>query len=84
MKSSRVSGDGRDEGDPRKTARWRQQKYFAQHSGPDWSFFGEMWDDDGQPSKIWLLRASRTPIKRHIKLKGDANPYDPAYEIYFE
>jgi RNA-directed DNA polymerase len=69
---------------PRKTARWRKQKYFAQHSGQDWSFFGEMWDDDGQPSKIWLLRASNTPIKRHIKVKGDANPYDPAYETYFE
>ena len=65
---------------PGKTARWRKQKYFAQHSGQDWSFFGEMWDDDGPR----LLRASSTPIKRHIKVKGDANPYDPAYETYFE
>jgi RNA-directed DNA polymerase len=69
---------------PGKTARWRKQKYFAQHKGQDWSFFGEMWDDDGQPSEIWLLRASNTPIKRHIKVQGDANPYDPAYETYFE
>ena len=69
---------------PGKTARWRKQKYFAQHNGQDWSFFGEMWDDDGQPSKIWLLRASSTAIKRHIKVRADANPYDPAYETYFE
>jgi RNA-directed DNA polymerase len=69
---------------PGKTARWRKRKYFAQHSGQDWSFFGEMWDDDGQPSKIWLLRASSTSIKRHIKVRADANPYDPAYETYFE
>ena len=69
---------------PRKPAYWRKQKYFAQHSGRDWSFFGEMRTDDGQPSKIWLLRASSTPIKRHIKIQGDANPYDPAYETYFE
>jgi len=69
---------------PRKPARWRKQKYFAQHSGQDWSFFGEAWDGDGQPSKIWLLRASSTPIKRHTKIQGDANPYDPAYETYFE
>jgi len=69
---------------PGKPARWRKQKYFAQHSGQNWSFFGETWSDDGQPSKIWLLRASSTPIKRHTKIQGDANPYDPAYETYFE
>jgi RNA-directed DNA polymerase len=68
---------------PRKTARWRKQKYFAQHHGPDWSFFGETWNDDGQPNKIWLLRASNTPIKRHVKVRADANPYDPACETYF-
>src|SRR5437016_2310073 len=67
-----------------KPARWRKKKYFAQHGGQDWSFFGEVLDDDGRPSNIWLLRASSTPIKRHIKIQGDANPYDPAYEIYFE
>jgi RNA-directed DNA polymerase len=69
---------------PGKTARWRKQKYFSQHCGQDWSFFGELWDDDGQPSKIWLLHARNTPIKRHVKVQGDANPYDPAYERYFE
>jgi len=69
---------------PRKPARWRKQKYFAHRGGQDWSFFGEAWDGDRQPSKIWLLRASSTPIKRHTKIKGDANPYDPAYETYFE
>jgi hypothetical protein len=42
-----------------------------------------MWDDEGQPSRIWLFHASNTPIKRHIKVKGDANPYDLAYETYF-
>jgi RNA-directed DNA polymerase len=24
------------------------------------------------------------PIKRHVKVKGEANPYDPTYETYFE
>ena len=61
----------------RKPARWRKQKYFAQHKGQDWSFFGEMWDDDGQPNKIWLLRASNTPIKRHIKVKATRIPTTP-------
>ena len=50
----------------------------------DWSFFGETCDDEGQPSQVWLRHARSTPIKRHVKVKGDANPYDPAYETYFE
>jgi hypothetical protein len=33
---------------------------------------------------VWLYRAKSTPIKRHIKVQGEANPYDPAYETYFE
>jgi RNA-directed DNA polymerase len=69
---------------PNKNTRWRKQKYFALHRGHDWSFFGEMCDDEGQPSQVWLCHARSTPIKRHVKVKGDANPYDPAYETYFE
>src|SRR5258708_33229784 len=42
------------------------------------------WDDEGQPSLVWLRHARSTLIRRQVKVKGDANPYDPAYEIYFE
>lgn len=31
-----------------------------------------------------LVRASDTPIRRHRKIKGEANPYDPEWEEYFE
>ena len=33
---------------------------------------------------IRLFRASQIKIKRHIKIKQDANPFDPEWEIYFE
>jgi RNA-directed DNA polymerase len=69
---------------PHKNTRWRKQKYFVSHRGRDWSFFGETCDDEGQPSQVWLFHARSIPIKRHVKVKGDANPYDPAYETYFE
>jgi len=62
---------------PGKTACWRKQKYFALHGGRTWSFFAEMWDDDGQPCKIWLLCTNSTPIKRHVKVRVAANPYTP-------
>ena len=28
--------------------------------------------------------AAATPIQQHIKVKQGANPYDPAWEVYFE
>jgi RNA-directed DNA polymerase len=33
---------------------------------------------------VRLFRASSVPIRRHTKIKGDANPYDPQWEPYFE
>ena len=43
----------------------------------------ETWDDEGQTNKVWPHYAKSTPITRHVKVKGEANPYDPAYETYF-
>jgi RNA-directed DNA polymerase len=43
-----------------------------------------MCDDQGQPFKVRLLLARDTPIRRHVKVKSEANPYDLAYETYFE
>jgi RNA-directed DNA polymerase len=69
---------------PNKSPRWFKPKYFAQRGNRDWSFFGETCDDEGQTEKVWLHYAKSTPIKRHVKVKGEANPYDPTYETYFE
>jgi len=69
---------------PNKDPRWLKQKYFERHRGRDWFFFGETWDEEGQPTKVRMLLASRIPIKRHVKVRSEANPYDPAYETYFE
>jgi RNA-directed DNA polymerase len=67
-----------------KSPRWFKPKYFERRGNRDWSFFGETCDDEGRPTKIWLYYAKSTPIKRHVKVKGEANPYDPTYETYFE
>jgi RNA-directed DNA polymerase len=69
---------------PKKSPGWLKQKYFEQQGHNNWIFFGESCDDDGIPHKMRLLFASRTPIRRHVKVKGEANPYDPTYETYFE
>ena len=69
---------------PNKSPRWFKPRYFAHRGNRDWSFFGETCDDEGQTNKVWLHYAKSTPIKRHVKVKGEANPYDPTYETYFE
>jgi len=68
----------------KKSPGWLKQKYFERQGGNSWIFFGESCDNEGIPHKVRLLLASRTPIQRHVKVKGEANPYNPACEPYFE
>lgn len=65
---------------PKKTVAWMEEHYFTTKGDNHWMFYGT--DEEGR--KIYLYRASSTPIERHIKVKGAATPYDPAYEVYFE
>jgi RNA-directed DNA polymerase len=71
---------------PNKSAAWLRQRYFARFGKTSWDFscFSE---DDASPSgkrRLSLHQASSTAITRHIKLKAEANPFDPAWELYFE
>jgi hypothetical protein len=68
----------------KKSPGWLKQKYFERQGGNNWIFFGESCDNEGIPHKVRLLLASGTPIQRHVKVKSEANPYDPACEPYFE
>lgn len=64
---------------PTKRWQWVKQKYFPQASGRAWSFRGEV---DGKRHYLFKMRS--VPIKRHIKIKAEANPFDPEWELYFE
>jgi len=39
---------------------------------------------DGKPLVLSLCRAFDIPVRRHIKIKGEANPFDPKFRTYFE
>ncbi len=41
-------------------------------------------DAKGKPRDVRLFHASSVPIRRYTKIKGEANPYDPTWEPYFE
>ncbi len=67
-----------------KGARWVRNKYFKTVGTQHWVFYGEIAKPKGETQEVRLFTAAKMPIKRHIKIKGQANPYDPRWEIYFE
>jgi RNA-directed DNA polymerase len=39
---------------------------------------------DGKPIWLRLVNPAETKIRRHLKVKADANPFDPQWRAYFE
>ena len=66
---------------PNKNRSWIKEKYFKSFKDRNWVFSN---DSDEEVYHQRLFRASEIKIKRHIKLKQDANPFDEKWEIYFE
>lgn len=69
---------------PQKSNGWVKQKYFCTHQGRQWVFFGKGESRKSGEGEAYLYTMGRTPIRRHVKIRGQANPYDPAWELYFE
>jgi RNA-directed DNA polymerase len=69
---------------PKKGRRWIKDKDFLAEGARHWVFCGEQEGNAGKSYQVRLLAASATPIKRRAKVKGEANPYDPQWELYFE
>ena len=69
---------------PSKARRWVRQKYFQTVADRSWVFMGAVSGVGGKSQRVQLLYTTDVPIKRHVKIKGAANPYDPAWESYFE
>ena len=69
---------------PRKGKRWVMRKYFARRGSRGWCFFGVRELEGGRKENVWLFHTTSLPIRPHVKIRRDANPYHPAWEIYFE
>lgn len=71
---------------PNKINNWIKERYFHRIGERSWMFavrVGGM-SEEGEPAYKLLRHAAKLPIERHQKIKADANPYDPAWEEYFE
>jgi RNA-directed DNA polymerase len=69
---------------PKKGAQWVRKTYFRTQGHRGWVFTGTVPDAEGRCWPVQLYSALRVPIQRHVKVQGAANPYDPAWELYFE
>lgn len=62
-----------------KGKKWVVQKYYARFGNRSGVFTAR----DGENS-YRLFDINSIPIKLHVKIKGEANPFDPEWEEYFE
>ena len=68
---------------PGKSVSWIKRKYFRNQGLRNWIFFAKTGKDDGMDNYVDLFKASSVAIKRHIKIKAEATPYDPRFTEYF-
>jgi len=61
---------------PSKMLKWIKSKYYQSIGSRNWVF-----QEKGNPTS--LLKLNDIPIRRHVKIKANANPYDPEWHSYF-
>ena len=69
---------------PNKRVDWVRKKYFHSVELRNWVFAGPGKDWYGRWLHATLQTLADTPIRRHQKVKGSYNPFDPADERYGE
>lgn len=67
---------------PNKNVSWIRNKYFTKIGFRDWCFYSKDKNTDGIEHQV-LIFASDTSIIRHVKVKAEANPYNPEFKEYF-
>jgi RNA-directed DNA polymerase len=68
---------------PNKNHRWIKNKYFPSIDNRNWVFSASCKDHDGEWETHNLIQAAHVPIRRHIKIRSVATPYDQEYQAYF-
>jgi RNA-directed DNA polymerase len=69
---------------PHKGVQWVKARYFHAVGERNWVFSGQARGPKGKLRAVHLFTAHSLPIKRHTKINGKANPYDPTWELYLE
>jgi RNA-directed DNA polymerase len=69
---------------PNKSHWWIKDRYFQVVAHRQWVFSGEVEMKHGETQVLHLCAGAKTKIQRHRLIQGDANPYDPRWEEYFD
>ena len=65
-----------------KSRQWIRDKYFIKVGSRDW-IFGFRYKDGEKDAIFALMRLADIPIRRHVKVRCEANPYDSTWDAYF-
>lgn len=65
-----------------KSRKWIKDKYFIKVGSRDW-IFGFKYKDHRKDAIFAVMKLADIPIRRHIKVKCEANPYEPKWNAYF-
>jgi len=68
----------------KKGRRWVKERYFHAIGNRQWTFAAQVQDEAGKQSMVPLQYCGEVTIKRHVKVKAEYNPFDPAWEMYGE
>lgn len=68
---------------PNKPYRWFRKQYFRTLGHRHGVFATQTRWKNGEPRTLALISASKTRIVRHVRVKSDANPFDPVWDSYF-
>jgi RNA-directed DNA polymerase len=68
---------------PNKGGSWIKKKYFRSTSSRNWIFSTKIKKRDGSTVYLDLFNIGEVKIKRHVKIKSNATPYDPEFIEYF-
>jgi RNA-directed DNA polymerase len=69
---------------PKKNQTWISKKYFHQVGEVQRWFSVTVKNDKRGRTFLKIVRLGEIPIRRHIKIKAEANPFDKKWENYFE
>ncbi|KTC69020.1 reverse transcriptase [Legionella birminghamensis] len=69
---------------PNKGTGWILKKYFRSDSKRNWIFSTTVKDKDGKTTYLDIVEPTRILIRRHIKIRAEAYPFDPKFKEYFE
>lgn len=70
---------------PKKSRDWVKKAYFPTRRNRAWTFATKTGQQTPEGKPLWtrLVYAGETKIRRHIKVRKIANPFDPQWKSYF-